>query len=142
MIDLTRIDASAIVEGAWLDVEVPPQLQDGTPFRIKVASTASEVFRIAAAEYRRKLAKMKRTYDDGSNESNEANAELQAELTLDWTGLSNAGQPWPCTKANAKQLYLNHTWIKDQVERFSAASANFIQALPEPSTPPETRPES
>lgn len=139
MIDLARIDSSAIVEGAWLDVEVPPQLQDGTPFRIKLASTYSEVFRVAAAEYRRTLAKLKRSHDDGSNEAEETNAELQAALTLDWTGLVNGGQPWPCTKANAKELYLKQAWIRDQVVQFTAVSANFIQALP---SPDPTRPES
>jgi hypothetical protein len=56
--------------------------------------------------------------------------ELLARCTKAWGGLTQAGEPFACTFANAVSLYSKHRWLADQVAAFKDQRASF---LPKPS---------
>ena len=135
MLDLDLLDTSAIDAGSWLELEVPQALAEGDPVRIKLLSMDSDTYRKAVAVYRRTIAKLRIDVGDDSPQGQTADAELYAAVTVEWSGINKAGKPWPCTRENAKALYLSQKWIARQVRAFVGTDGNFISAFPQPKPP-------
>jgi hypothetical protein len=135
MLDLDYIDNAAIDAGSWLDVEMAPELAAQGQVRIKLKSIDSSAYVKALAQYSRTLAKLKLDRANETPEGRDADAELYAAVTVEWEGFIKSGMDWPCTRENAKQLYLSQPWITRQVRTFVATDENFISARQQP-TPP------
>jgi hypothetical protein len=135
MLDLDLLDTTAVDAGSWLELEVPPALADADSVRIKLLGIDSEAYRKAVASYRRTIAKLRVDIGDESPEGRSADAELYAAVTLEWSGLTQSGKAWPCTRDNAKKLYITQPWITRQVRAFVGTDGNFITARPQPKPP-------
>ena len=55
----------------------------------------------------------------------EMDCEWLAALTIDWRGLEDGDEPFPCTAENAKALYLKYDWLRVPLFEFVKDSGNF-----------------
>jgi len=55
-------------------------------------------------------------------------AQLLARLTVSWKGIDEGKTAIECTFENAVKLYLEHRWLREQVEEFIGERANFMPA--------------
>lgn len=51
---------------------------------------------------------------------------LTVAATADWENIELEGETLECTPENAKKLYKDYPWIREQVEEFMADRANFL----------------
>lgn len=52
---------------------------------------------------------------------------LLAAVTISWEGLEWNGEKLECTPENAKMLYSELPWLRDQASEFITDRANFLQ---------------
>ena len=57
----------------------------------------------------------------------EAN-EILAKCTVSWVGMVYNGDPLECNYRNAKMLYDELPWLKEQVDEFVAERSNFLES--------------
>ena len=55
-------------------------------------------------------------------------AELYAEITTGWSGIEGDAGELAFTKDNAIKLYLEQSWIREQISKFVNNRANFLRA--------------
>lgn len=60
------------------------------------------------------------------DQSEKEAAELLAAVTVSWRNVTVNGEALECTSANAKRLYLDHHWIREQVDEAVADLGNFM----------------
>lgn len=130
--DLKKFDLTqAADQGATIELLHPVTgevLTDkGKPVTITVLGADSKVFKDAVkARTRRALGEKKQKIDLDKTERE--NAELLAKCTLQWSGIEEDGKKLDCTFENAVQVYLQYSWIRDQVDEAIGDRANFMQA--------------
>ena len=95
------------------------------PAVIRVAGTYSTTYRRAAEASREKAMKRRRVAPSGAQMARQE-LELIAACVLSWEGLANAGQPFPCTKANAIALLDACPWIRQDVEAAMGDHESFF----------------
>lgn len=102
-------------QGAELQVKD----QSGKPMDcyIKVVGTDSTRWRSIVRDKMRSL-----VADDDITDS----ATLLAKATIGWRGFEENGKPYDFTEDRAAELYRNAPYISDQVDRFIANRANFM----------------
>ncbi|WP_025898611.1 hypothetical protein [Sneathiella glossodoripedis] len=59
-------------------------------------------------------------------ELEEAHIERLARATIEWQGVVYQGHSLVCTPANARRLYSEQLWIREQVARFVEDRENFF----------------
>lgn len=136
--DLDNYTPLASEEGAWMPLMDPvtelPILgkdEDGNeqPVRIKLLGMDAPTIKAKEREFmNRRL--MKNKVRVGSAEQLEGEAiEMLVACTQSWEGFTRSGAVWPCTPANARELYSKPEWafIREQVNRFIGERANFLQ---------------
>lgn len=52
--------------------------------------------------------------------------EVLAKCSVSWTGIVYDGEELECDFASAKKLYMNASWVKEQVDEFIAERANYL----------------
>lgn len=57
--------------------------------------------------------------------------EVLASVTLSWSGFVVDGQEIECTPENAKRLYKQWPWLREQAQAFVEDRANFLKASPQ-----------
>lgn len=96
------------------------------PVTITVAGTYSTRFRRAQDQLQQRM--LKKRQRDLTPELVTANRiELVAAAILEWQGISDKGQPLPCTKDNAIRLLTAAPWIREQLEEAQQDHAGFTR---------------
>jgi len=118
-------------EGAEVILEHPvtgePLEHDGKPMSIKVSGTDSAAYRKKQRElHNRRLQKIaKGRKPDFTNSDSEA-CELLAACTIGWSGIVAGGEVVKFSQSEARSLYEQHAWIREQVDLFIGDRANFF----------------
>ena len=125
-IDLKTLDPKARANaGAWVEIRL-----DGEPIglEIKIRGRFSEVYeKISRDAQRRAAAEFKRTKEFSLPDPDDQEAkklEVAVACTIDWRG--DAGQDAYSPEA-ARELYKQHPWILEQVDRAIAEDARFLK---------------
>ena len=133
--DLSKLSAESEI-GAVLELNTktgePATQADGSPVTITLLGTDSKKWRKAedtVGDRRLKSANPRngaaaKTMEEQRNDV----AFLLASVTVAWSGFESDGVPVECTFENAKNLYLNHSFIREQVDSFLAERRNFSKA--------------
>lgn len=128
--DLATLDTKAAAErGADLHLAHPVTFEplftdDGKPLTIRLLGNDSREFRAGMSELAESRVGKKRT----SLAAAEANGiDLLARVTVGWSNIIYNGEPLKFSLENAKMLYRERPWIKEQVDEFVADRANFLK---------------
>jgi hypothetical protein len=123
-------------EGAPMEVRNPvtqePLLQDdGQPVTITLAGSDSDRFqRVQRHNLNRRL----------KNSGRRGNVTLTAEeldaekietlvaCTISWSGIQRRGAPIDCTPDNARSVYKDFPWVREQADEFVNDRVNFLKA--------------
>jgi len=98
--------------------------KDSTVFRDHVRKSANDRLRKQAINSRRN-----KEVETPTIEKIEADAiDLLAVCTTDWRGVTYKGATMPFTVANAKTIYGELTWIREQVDEAIGDLENFMPA--------------
>ena len=132
--DITAFDSTGPAnEGAKMELRLPngePALKDdGTPVTITLLGADSDAYqRASKALGNRSLRNRSQplTVEQAITES----INLLAKVTVSWDGLTEDGQPLPCTEENAKRLYRSSLAVREQVAEFVNDRGNFVKASP------------
>lgn len=105
--------------------EAPLLDSDGNPVWIEVHGADSDVYRNAMRFHtNRKMAK--KSNKQTMEEVEAATCKILAASTVGWSGLGVNGQPLEFSEKAAEKLYLEHLWIREQVDAFINERANFL----------------
>lgn len=125
--DLNDINLTEAAEiGAELILEHPVT---GEPLDIVIhlAGTDSSAYRMKQKEITgKRIAKMARGKKPDFAASDSEACELLAACTLGWDGILEGGEEVKFSKESAKNLYMEHNWIREQVDLFIGDRANFF----------------
>lgn len=103
----------------------------GKPVSLRLKGPDSDTYRrMTRLQIRKRFdrgSKGEKLDDEAEAESNENDAiEIMAACTVSWSGINDkAGAPIPCDVKNAVELYKRYPTIRDQVDLFVSARANF-----------------
>lgn len=131
--DLATFAASSD-EGATLELKDPagePLFKDdgSTPVTIKLAGSDSKRWRKAEDTVGDKRLKAAKSGGVKSMEElRDQNAFLLASVTLSWDGIVVHDKELECNLENAKRLYLDYAWVREQVDSFVGDRRNFLTA--------------
>lgn len=132
--DIGKINlAERSEQGADLELEDPitgekGKQADGSPVTIRVMGMDSAAFRNKHREIQsRRMAKIARgKKPDYAGNSDDEAAELLVACTIGWNGIEVNGEVLAFTPKAARDLYLDHHWIREQVDQFIGDRANFF----------------
>ena len=123
------------VPGAKMEVEHPATGEtmrdaDGNEAYIMLQSIESDKgVKVSNKILNENLSAMQKKKGQGlsAEKTIEQTAQMLAELTEDWYLVNFDGEPVEdaCTKENAKQLFLNAKWLREQAEDFVNDLGNF-----------------
>lgn len=126
ILDLDELEKAMLPE-AWLTINHP---QSGAPTatRIKLASPDSEHFRRADRRIKnRNNAAMMKGRRQITQEMMEASSlDLLAAVTLDWENVRRSGADLPFSEEEARKLYEEKPFIREQVDAFASDRVNFF----------------
>lgn len=125
--DLYTVEAHD--EGADLNIKDPNTRKPIENCFITIAGPDSKIFRKAEKlQYKKTLLAMA-SDEENADDLIEKDAEFLAEITLGWRGIdkNDQGDALEFSKEEAKKLYLNAPFIRDQVNTFSQTRANFTK---------------
>lgn len=109
------------------EINILSEAGEPTDVRIQVYSPDSEQYRKAANRVRNNTMKFIRKNNGTTAERIEADmVEILANVTVGWSGLTENGQPWPFSIENARRLYTDFPFIREQVDEFVGDRKNFI----------------
>ncbi len=125
--DLNTIDLTKSADaGADLELE-HPITGDATDIIITLAGTDSSIHRKKSKEIQAKrIAKMAKGKKADFSVSDDEACDLLAACTLGWVGIMEGSEEIDFSKEAAKELYLKHVWIREQVDAFIGDRANFF----------------
>ena len=126
-----KLEDSAIMPVRHLATGQPIKTKDGKAVSVTVACKDSEVFRLLARNQTER--RLKRASETGnsrlsSTELEDEALDLLAGSTLGWSGITKDGAEFPFSFENARGLYRELPWLRDQVDAFIADRANFMKA--------------
>ena len=75
-----------------------------------------------------RMAKGKKALDLDAEKLSEDSIDDLVKLTIEWSGFMLDGKKLDCTPANARTVYAEWAWIKEQVQEFVGNRANFFRA--------------
>lgn len=133
--DLSKLDLEAAADqGATLQLRHPVTEEvltqdDGTPITITVLGSESKKFQRAMDAFERSRSGRKQK-PMARAERQRAAAAMLAEVTVGWQGIIWDGEELPCTKENAKMLYFERPFIREQVDEFVGDMGNFLKEQP------------
>jgi len=137
-VDLSTLDTvSAAEEGAVMELRHPAtgavlNQDDGSPVTITLAGSDSERYRKAERSNQNRRLKNsagRRGLTVTSEELENDNLEVLAAATVAWAGIVLHGESLDCTVANARKVFKEIPWAREQAEQFVAERANFLKVL-------------
>lgn len=134
--DLAQLDS---IKGADAGFELRlknPKTGEPLPMTITLLGADSRVYQDAQRKQnrRRLLEAQQSRRMTLTPDAIEADAlELLVAVTQAWSQCTFAGQAKECNPANARWLYTQFPWIREQVDQAVGDRANFLPDLPTPS---------
>jgi hypothetical protein len=129
MLDLKKYDTRpASEEGRWLTLK-DPETGDDLPARIRLKSTDSQAWKdtqLAQRRARLELFDKSGTTRVDPTVADAEDLERLVAVTVEWEGLAQGEEPWPCTPANAREFYTGWPAFKPQIVAYIAQRANFL----------------
>lgn len=127
--DLATLNiTSAADQGAWF-TPVHPVTGDELPIKIKLAGTDSARWIEEEQKYADKrfkqIGKFGKLPEFTSAEIEERGIAMLAAVTLAWENVEWDGKPAPCNEQNARVIYRNLKWLREQVDAFISDRSNF-----------------
>lgn len=101
---------------------------DGSPIQITLAGIDSDRFRKQSRANTERRLRTGTRRQITQEEMDVDGLDLLAACTMDWSGIVVDGQEPPCDMDHAKDLYKRFPWIREQVDTFIGARANFIRS--------------
>ena len=100
---------------------------DGNSVGIDLLGKDSDAYRLAARKItNRRLSQKGVSTITAERIELEAN-EILANCTVSWVGIVYKGEALECNVANAKMVYKELPWLKEQVDEFVAERANYLE---------------
>lgn len=126
-----KLEDVAVMPVRHLATGQPIKAADGTPVTISVACKDSDHFRRVLRDQTER--RVRKAQDSGNQRLTQEEIEseeidLIAGCTLGWTGLSFNGEAFAFSPENARTLYRDLPWLREQVDKFVAERANFLKA--------------
>lgn len=136
VLDLSTLDTvKASEDGVPLEVRHPTTgaiLENGSGGAVTLVLAGSDSDRAKRAERatinRRLKMAGRRTSTMTAEELDSDALEILASCTLGWSGFSLDGQEPECNAQNAKRIYVEYPWIREQAEAFRQDRSNFLKA--------------
>jgi hypothetical protein len=136
VLDLSTLDTvKASEDGVPLEVRHPTTgaiLENGSGGAVTLVLAGSDSDRAKRAERatinRRLKMAGRRTSTMTAEELDSDALEILAACTLSWSGFSLDGQELECNAQNAKRLYGQIPWLREQAEAFRQDRSNFLKA--------------
>lgn len=132
--DLSKINLTESAEsGADLELEHPVtgevlKDEDGKTVSIKLMGIDSAAYRNKQREIQnRRMTRMMKGKGANTMLSDEDACELLASCTKGWSGFEQDGEVVKFSHKAAVDLYMEHMWIREQVDAFIADRANFYK---------------
>ena len=124
--DLLTIQ-EAMQDFSWLTIN-HPRTGEPTSMRIKVAGPDSETYKSIDRRVSNKRLNAIRKAKNGLTveQLTAFDFEMIIGITLDWEKISWSGEPLPFSQDNAKMIYTEFPFIRDQVNEFAGDRANFF----------------
>ena len=129
--DLANFDLQAAADkGAELHLENPITeepifTEDGKPVKIRVLGADSKEFRAAISDLAERYQGKKKT----NMRAAEAHAvELLARVTVGWDNIIWEGETLKFSRENARMLYRERKWVREQVDAFVGDRSHFFDA--------------
>ena len=138
--DLSKYNLDQYAEiGADMELENPETSEvfyqsNGEPVTIKLLGKDSKIWRNKNREYQKKRinsAIRRRKGDDDLVMSDEEVCDILACCTIGWSGIEEDGKELEFSYDNALQMYLDHNWIREQVDMFIGDRANGEKRFPQ-----------
>lgn len=102
----------------------------GQPMTIRLMGKDAGEFRRRSHEIANKRIEMSATkgvqLNFNSEELELEHIELMVLLTKGWSGISLDGAELPFTEDNARKLYKRFPWLREEVDKFTGARANYL----------------
>lgn len=113
--------------GAELTLEHPVTGDKLEGMKIMLAGSDSKAFRAKQKEINSaRITRMMKRKSSSLQNSDDDECELLAACTLGWSGIVAGGEELAFSNAAAKNLYMEHNWIREQVDEFVGNRANFF----------------
>jgi len=129
MFDIEKLDVDKHAEDG-VDVHIiNPANKSDTGVVIRVLGVFAPRFKelLRQARSKRELAKKATAPGDEAKDDVTEVAEMLADVTLTWSGVSEAGQEIPFSKSNAVRVYGKYSIIRGQVFDAALDVANFVR---------------
>ena len=132
-------DVSAAAEnGAVLELKDPTGelilKPDGSPVTITLMGTESKQYKKArnaiGDRYLKKATPRKAAMAETTEEAISDLASQLAAVTISWDGIIRSGITVECTRDNARALYIDCEWVREQADNFVGERRNFWKASP------------
>jgi hypothetical protein len=129
VLDLKRYDTRpAAEEGRWLTLK-DPETGAELPARILLKGTDSQAYKEAMLAQRR--ARLEHFDKTGGSRQDPAATDAEdlerlVAVTASWENITLGDEDFPCTPANARELYTGWPEFKSQIVAFIAQRANFL----------------
>lgn len=130
--DLSNYDGAALSEkGVAMAVKNPVNGQEMPGVEITLKGLDSEVFRKLTRKFADKRIEGMMKGRRGvatltSSMMEDEQVQVLTACTIGWKGLVMNGKPFEFSPANAKTLYNQFSWLRDQVDEFINDRKNFL----------------
>ena len=104
------------------------ELEDGSPLTIELMGMESAVAKNIVKARSQKMMNSRKGLKLDIDEAMSFNANLLSKLTVGWTNISDDDTMIEFSKAAAHDLYMKHSWLRDQVDEFVTDRENFFKA--------------
>jgi hypothetical protein len=101
---------------------------DGEPISITIHSADSDKFRSVMRQFGNKRLNEKKNKKQRMEELEEVSARILAKVTVSWENIVEEGKEITCTEENAFRLYMDYSWIREQLDEFVNDRSNFLKS--------------
>lgn len=101
---------------------------DESPVTITLLGADSTKMRQAMSERAKKRLAQNSVPIKNIDEAEKLSAELLANVTVSWNGITENGLDVECNFENVASIYGRYSWLRQQADTFVANRANFYKA--------------
>ncbi len=134
--DFSTLNLTQYADTGARFVPTHPVTGEDLPVEIWLKGADSELWQTEERKYNDKrlkdMTKRGKLPDLTSEELDERGIRLLAAVTVRWAGIEWEGKPVDCSPQNARFIYRNLKWLREQVDAFVGDRANFGDFKSEP----------